>query len=345
MEIADLADQRQEIVSFWNMHLPGWRESKFDVFYRSNPAGEATCWVMRHDQTGEIAGSTAVFPRTLRIEGKSRLAAIAGDLGVASRHRRKGLALRLHQAVVEHCREADYEFVYGTANPASRVVVTRAGYREIGRTVRLVKVLKTRSYIERSGLLRPLAGFIARPADAVLRSHSYERRYVRPSGIATERPDRCDERFDSLWLAGRDHYPICGERTARFLNWRFFDYPPDRFSCFAVRDEESLLGYVVYQVVDGHWHVEDTFATDTDALLTQVLPEFTLHARGNRAETIVFHLFGNQRIIEALATFGFKARGDFRTMVVFSPEDCAEAETIYRKDNWFFFHADNDVDM
>ena len=72
-----------------------------------------------------------------------------------------------------------------------------------------------------------------------------------------------DERFDTLWERVSAERAMVG-RDRRYLQWRFFDNPSERYIALAVTDDGEVAAYLVYklyrrslQVVDMLWREED----------------------------------------------------------------------------------------
>ena len=70
--------------------------------------------------------------------------------------------------------------------------------------------------------------------------------------------DRYDARFDHLWTRAAQRFPILGERSAEFLNWRFADAPDARYRALVLIDgEDRLRGYLIYHFDGTKAHVAD----------------------------------------------------------------------------------------
>jgi GNAT superfamily N-acetyltransferase len=343
--MADLAADRQDILQFWQTDFPAWPPAKFDMFYQSNPDGAASCFVAR-DQEQRLVGAIALFPRRMMVNGNVLKTAVAGDLAIRKDHRGTGLAQMLRALMLAQIQKSDLDFVYGTANVISKKVLEKGEFQAIGDTVRMVKVLRTERYIRRYLKWPLLARAVAAPTDAVLK-----RRYRKYSPAMEDvyRWDvlsAADARFDGLWQEARSMYSIIGERSARFLNWRFVNCPYKSFQIFGLgrRKDGELVGYVVYQPTAEGVHIEDFFATEPDRMLRILLSEFLKFQRQKGADAVTFYFLGDEKITRMFEQFGFVRRGGARSMVIHINDNHPQRNDILNPRRWHFLYADNDVD-
>ena len=342
---ADVNQAREEIVSFWLHTFPGWPEGKYDHFYAGNPRGHAGCWVAREEATGAVVGAVAVFPRRLLVGGEAHMAGLGGDLGVDSRHRRKGLAMELRKRMIAYRREAPLSFLYGTPNDRSARITVKAGYRIVGRTLRMVKVLRSKEYIRRVVRWGSLAYALGVPVDMALRAMSRESGHRLDPKYTIEMPEEFDERFDALWQRVSHEFPMIGERTAEFLRWRFTACPHKQFSTMALVEKESgaILGYVVYRRHADELHISDVLAINLDGALHDLLAQFMLLARRLRVAKVSLFYFGTDKVRDKFRQFGFALREHHRPLIVFVDDDSPLADLVRSEQNWYLFEGDNDT--
>lgn len=342
---ADPTRDRADIVGFWLRAFPGWPETKFDHFYVGNPRGHAGCWTVREPDHNEVVGSYAVFPRRMVVQGKVHPVGLGGDLGVDPRHRRRGLALELRKRLIAYRQQAPFSFLYGLPNDRSAQTAVRAGYQIVGPMKRMVKLLKTRDFIRRRAKIGPLASALAFPVDAALRLHSRERGNPLPAGLTLESPPEFDERFDALWEKASTRFPLIGERTADFLNWRFVLRPNQEYRILALTEAGSraVRAYVVYRQQENELHIADVFGADLDETLDTLLAQFVQMAREIGMVSVSVCYFGNDKITRSFQRFGFRFREHRRPLVVFVDDDKPYANMVRAEQNWFVFEGDNDV--
>jgi len=342
---ADLAADKQDILDFWRADFPAWPSEKYAMFYENNPDGRAACFAAR-DTENTLVGAIALFPRRISINGRVVDAAVAGDLAIRVDHRGTGLVQSLRSAMLDFMKQSGLDFVYGTANTISKKVLEKDGFRAIGETVWMVKIMRSERYVKKWVKLAPLARLISSPIDWALRRR-YRKVIMQLEDLyAWEDLTRFDERFDALWQEAQPTYAITGERNARFLNWRFADCPYKQFRVFALvrKSDGKLIGYVVYRPSSDGTHIEDFFAVEPDRMLRQLLSEFLCFVRKQGFDAVTFYFFGEDRLIRMFEQFGFVRREGARTMVIHVDETSEIGRNVLNPRRWHFLYVDNDVD-
>ena len=235
---------------------PGPRERlelKYTKYYESNPLGSPSIFFARDNESETFVGMTALFPTTLRIAGELVPAAIGGDFAVDAGHRGFGPAVALQRATIPVLSERNLKCAYGSPNESSEPIVGRAGYADVGRLTRFVKLLTARPVVDRY-IRRPrlasLASIAAGPLVSVL---SRERLYRRSARFSVDQPHVFDDRFVSLWR-GRPAITrgATSERSADLLNWRYektgVGDARSNYSVFALLEGRDVAAYVVYRL-------------------------------------------------------------------------------------------------
>jgi hypothetical protein len=168
-----------------------------------------------------------------------------------------------------------------------------------------------------------------------------------PGGTRVEVVDRYDERFDDLWLRAAERFPILGDRSADFLNWRFADAPDVRYRALTLSDDDNRLrSYLVYQFDGATAHVAD-FLYDEPSDLAALLPELLTIARRWGMESVVVESLVPESIAQLLKRFGFWRRPSNWPFLVYAPkgtESQWEEEGLFELGNWYFTRADVDTD-
>ncbi len=187
---------------------------RFEWAYLENPDGIARAWGAEED--GTLVGVAVVFPRRVRLPDGTRVRAwTTGDLSVSSSHRRQGIASRLRGATRAAVDAGDCALLFAIPNPQAAGVHEKAGYWQLGRLERFVRLLSLPGPpLVRRAMRRVvqwwLPGCAAAPVDA--------------SWI--ERGD--DPRLASL---GALYESVSGGlrasvvRSEAYLRWRFLENP------------------------------------------------------------------------------------------------------------------------
>ena len=345
VDLANLETDKQDILEFWRADFPAWRSEKYEMFYENNPDGQAACFVAR-DERRELIGAIALFPRKMWVNGRIVSTAVAGDLAIRKDHRGTGLAQRLRGVMLDYIHASGLEYTYGTANVISKKVLEKGEWQSIGETVRMVKVLRTEKYIRRFLPVAPIARMVSWPLNWALKRRNRKLEQSLDDVYLGVAQKRFDQRFDGLWEEAKSVYGIVGERSSRFLNWRFADHPCKKFEVFTLirRMDERLMGYVVYQLSPEGAHIEDLFASEPDRMFRILLATFVQFQRQQRADAVTFYYLGEQRVIRLFEQFGFVRRREMRTMVIQIADDNPIRAEVLNPRRWHFLYADNDVD-
>ena len=336
---------RDEILNLRKENFPEWEAKKYDWYYRDNPYGPALCWVARGGTDDSVVGSTAVFPRRVSVGDNSLIGGITGDFGVSKKHRVLGPAVMLQKAGIAAYNEKSIDFLYGYPNKGAELIQKRVGYKIIGHPVRLVRMLASRKYIDgkiKSGIMSSITSSVV---DVGLKVFSRENLYRRDKDLQVDDSDSFDNRFNDLWSKASNQYPVLGERTADFLNWRFSKCPFRDYKVFILSRKSSnqILGYIVYYISGGRLYITDFLTENDDSVISIILPEFLRFNKSRKLEAISFFYFGNDKITQCFKRFGFFERLDSTCIAVYAPDDMEYSSILNERGNWYFTEADNDT--
>lgn len=327
--------------------LPERFERRFTKYYENNPLGPPSVFFARDNRSEELVGMTALFPTTLRVAGQLLPAAIGGDFAVDEDHRGFGPAVALQRATTSVLLERNLKCAYGSPNSSSEPIVGRAGYADVGRLTRFVKLLTARPFVDRY-IRRPrlarLASAAAGPAVSVL---SRERLHRRSARFSIDQPDAFDDRFVTLWEIARDHHGATSERSAGLLNWRYEKTGPvearRNYSVFALLEGRDVAGYVVYRLDDDSRLIYDIVHLPDRSVIDALLSEFILDARHSRAAVIDLGYVGPGNLLsQRLRAFGFLQRTARNGLRVYVDGDAPFGVDLRKSDNWYFLTGDTD---
>ncbi len=336
---SDAASARQAILDLWQRNLPEASAGRYPWLYET---GLATGFLLRSAQGGAV-GAAGLMRRNFHAFGRPLKAGQAIDLNVDQEHRTIGPALGLQRAVLAAVASGEIDLAYSFPNRQSEPVLRRTGYRPLGDLQRWVKVLSCRAVFDRWGWPRWLARGAARLLDPILPRKWSEVFYRRPPGIGLIRVESFDARFDRLWQSATRQFPILGERSSAYLNWRFSQCPDQQYRAMGLTDPSGeLLGYVVYGRRGETVYVADLLVADA-RYLDPLLAEFLQLARREKAEVVVVLYIGNPAVCKALARFGFRQRPSGRKAMVYEKGDRTHF-AVLQPDDWHLTGADIDTD-
>ena len=340
---SDVEADRQAMLALWQRNLPDATASRYDWLYAS---GRTRSWIARNENQ-EVVGSIGLMDRHMNLLGEDHPCGQAIDLNVDRRYRIGQLALRLQRAVADNVNQGRLSLVYGLPNPQSEAVARRSGYEVVGPVTRWARALRTFGYVEDRLPSRTLAKIAAGTLDAALWLRWPESRYHRRAEHRVEITDTFDERFDQLWQRAAHQFPIIGQRTADYLNWRFRDAPGAVYRTLCLSDRsDRLLAYLVYTVRDDVAYVADFLHAD-DHVANAVLAEFIKLMRVQRAKAIVTIFSGAGTVARRLARFGFRRRPSSWKIMIHSDAVRLGIPRYKLLDvgNWYLTRADIDTEF
>lgn len=237
---------RDGILSFWKNCLPGTPPERFDWLRSGNPAGP-TVWFLAFDKsTGELAGTTSLVRKQLFAGGTAVHAGIMGDFMVAERYRAFGPYLKLLRETTGSLSSLGLDCIYTMPNPASRMACLRVGMEKVKDLCCFAKPLAVRFYLEK-GMPGVVATALSPFVSASLRLASREL-LVSPRGVHEE-PLQFDAAFDDLWRELRERADgLLGDRSTRYLTWRYLQNPLYRFRLLTCRERGAsrLEGFALF---------------------------------------------------------------------------------------------------
>jgi hypothetical protein len=340
----------QEVLDLAARNRPGPRsrlEAKYVKYYENNPAGAPSLFLARDNESGSLVGMTALFPTTLWIAGERVPAGIGGDFAVDEGHRGFGPALALQRATIPAVSERGLKCAYGSPNEFSELIVARAGYADLGRLTRFIKLLSARLLVDRyvsRPRLASLASGVASPFVSIL---SRERLHRRSRRLSVEQPELFDDRFTSLWELARGQLGVTSERNAELLNWRYEKTgpgaAPGNYPIFALVEDNEVAGYLVYRMDDDSRLVYDIVCRPDRPVVDALLSEFILDARMKKASAINLGYVGPPNLLtERLRAFGFLRRTAKNGLLVYAEGEAPSGVDLGKAESWYFTSGDTD---
>jgi GNAT superfamily N-acetyltransferase len=339
---ANLQQDADAIIEFWGMNLGVVSSSRFVWKYRDNPAGKATCRLLRESKAA-LLGTATLLPRCMKVGHKMMQCGQAVDLAVDRRHRLGGAAMKLERSIVDATERGGCALAYAFPNDKSAKVMQRAGFTVSMDVERWTRPLRSGYKLARwirSPFLHRLA---TRVIDSVLRIDIRSRSFVYSKTFVTEVVTTFDARFDELWFAAAPQFSIIGERSSDFLMWRFAWHPEVGYRVFCLSRNMRLLGYVVFHVSNNSAVVADFLFRDR-ACLSMLFRTFVDRMRKEGFDAVVVNYVGPKAIGAALRMAGFFKRKEKNQLLIHWPRATDLAAGPSQHDaGWYFTHADRDV--
>jgi len=315
-----------QAVSIWNRNLPDsagkWLE-KYNWFYKSNPYRKGKLWLLKLEGAEKTIGVGGVGYRRFNVNGKSLIGAMGVDFAVEKEYRTLGPALKLQKTIMESSKK-DADFIYGFPAEQAEAVLKYFKFHKLGEFTRLVKVLKSGDYLERVLKPRFLARTIAVPADLFLRLRSIKSLRAFGNTFHSDRLEDLYPIYDRLWERVASEGLLMGERTSKFLDWRYFKCPNTRFQIFGLKDDKNALkGPIVYYVKDKRVQVVDLICPryEKENSVPSLIMNFEKHCFSIDANSICISLVGEGRFAQKLISTGYRKREQCGSVWVYTGED------------------------
>lgn len=339
---ADLERDREAIIRFLFDNLTECSDARrFDWLYLKNPDGPAAAWLAIEERSGAIAGSAAAFPRRLRVRGQDCIGWNLGDFAIQKEHRTLGPALLLQRACLEPVEKGEVPFCYDHPSAAMCAIYDRLGVAPLGRVIRFARPLRVDRKVEKIIKVKALA----RPVAALLNLLLSLRLAGKPrpdAGEIAEHQGRFGPEFSELCAGAVDRYPVCGWRSAEYLNWHYLDHPFVRFRTLTSRKGGRLRAYLIYSVEGPLATLADLFGEDDDAAAAGLLHAAVRLLRREGAGTFSAPVLESNPLVHQLLEAGFLPRESAPALVYTRPEGPLDG-LVNRKENWFLIHGDRDL--
>ncbi len=319
-----LEEHRDALLQLWRNFESPWLEASADRrlewLYRENPFGPARTWLAVDTERHEVIGCASVVPTHKYIRGRVVRIGTAIDFTVESRYRTAGAALAMQRALTSESRRAGFDCVIGKPNRKALPIFSRVGYRSIGDCRTWVKALDA----------------AAAPADR------------RDTPWADALASAADDRFDTLWQAGKTQCRIAGEKTAAYLNWRYLAFREMNYGlyCLFDRDDQRLAGYIVYARMEQGAFIAELFSEDLfGRVIDDLLLGFASRMRMEGREWVALSYLGDPSFEHRLKELGFVPRKRTHALLAYvDPEAAADlGDEIFDCGNSLVFGGEMDL--
>jgi len=340
---ANLEENRRHILPIWARNLRpvvASEESKFDWNYQENPAGPGRCWLLQ--EADRFVGTAGLGLRRFKVLDEVVTAGLLADFAVDEAHRNFFGALMLQRRVRE-ALDSGLGFLYSAPLRTSASVQLRLGHVKLGEMERYVKILDSRPYLQRVLGRWPGAGVIAPTMNAILRALQRENWSIGEKFVV-KRMEEFDSRFDALWGRAAHAFAVTGERTSRFLRWRYTRFPGSKHCTVGLlsENEENLSGYVIFTVEGSVISIADLFFDEPNKSLTNLLVGFLRFVSGEGATSVSFSFLGTEEIKRKLKVFGFYPRNDRMDVLIAVGAKNQPSPVVLNPSQWYLVPGDQE---
>jgi len=229
----------QAIVELLNIAFGRWHNLEYWKWrYKKNPAGSPIIWLAEHDS--KIIGHCAVIPIRMKVGNTYITGSFNRNAATHPEYQGKGVFSSIINRCYQDAAEKDIPLTYGFANINLGPTYKRYEWR--GHICFLVYVTKVLDWEPR--LSRYIHNkFLARAAACVL--GKIRRPRSTNGSLIIERISRFDERINRFWEGISKHFKIIVKRDQKYLNWRYADYPENKYTIYTAVKDHRILGYCV----------------------------------------------------------------------------------------------------
>lgn len=314
---------------------------RYDWAYLDNPDGLAHVW-MAETQNGEVIGTSAGFPRRFRMAGETLQGIVLSDFAISKKYRTLGPAVALLRATLKAVDDGIFNFALDYPSESMLAVYRRLGALELGKVNRYVRLLRMKGAAERRYGKGPLASLVGASGDAIIGTLDRFKKVPRSVRVETGRVT-FGEDHDRLSRLLESRCKVVGERSARYLNWRYHGGARFESTVVAIRSGAELLGFGVLQNMAANSMTISEFVCPQDQGMEEVLFNAMLReARGRGAEALQATGFDGGPWATVLERLGFVRRETLTGPVVYSPRDESWTAALHDKDNWWMTDGDRD---
>ena len=309
------------------------RAARRRAWFAKAPQGDPRVWIVRQPD-GEIAATTAMFPRAFVVRGKRYTGALGGDAFVAPSARRQGIARKLHAATHADMEDRGLDFMYGPPRPENLSALLKAGAKAVG------EVRFFHRPLDREGLAERMGADPSALRRGATRVGGLALRALSGRGAARlDEAQEIDASFDALWADAATWHRVAAVRDAAWLDWRFLQaHTPARI--WTLGEGPGLRGWAAVLVRDGRLLILDLLArtrADVEPLLRGVLGT----ARAEGCHTVETRLNPRTAYARAARRQGFvvgRTRNVFQVLAKDPPPALLDSR------GWHLTYGDEDVE-
>ena len=316
-----------------NVLLPIWKEAldeldirRIEWSYNNNINELPDVYCLRNLADGEIFGSLTIFPRRYYCRGKLFEGGTTGDYAIKKRFRSLGPALSLQRNVLKSIKHD--QIIIGFPNKIAEKIQMRAGFKFFGNMVFYTKPIRAQYIINKLGRFIPLKYF-NRIIDVLLFCRDFKIKKNKTL-LIINKPQDIAIRFDQIWNKCKNKFSFIGDRSFKYLFWRYFENPYHDYKLFAITHikEERLLGYIIYRVSDYNVIVDDFLWNGINQHFNDLFYLFTIFCRKSGYNSISLHIFENNKIDNLLRKNNFMGK-IIEKKVLIANQDMPSATNIF----------------
>lgn len=216
----------------------------WEWIYKNNPSGDPVIWVAENGD--KIIGHRAYIPAKVKLGSKTVIAGQAINTATAAEYRRRGIFSELISESLIEANERGWAFIYNFPNEYSYPGYLKAGWDNVCKISRLIKVLRPEQVCEATFNDK---GWVTKVSSLLGQVYL---KFFPPSGDISVENDLCikresnfDSKYDHFWQEFSKDLKIAIIRNREYLNWRYIENPCGEFTIYSAQKAGKLLGFTV----------------------------------------------------------------------------------------------------
>jgi len=338
---ADLEGDRELLLDTLSRYLtPHANGARFDWLYRNNPHGQAKAWIAIDQDKGDVVGMASAFPRRVYVDAHEALSWVLGDFCVHDRYRSLGPALQLQRACLAGVDSGTVAFCYDFPSTTMLAIYRRLRLDISAHMLRLAKPLRVDRKI--AALVRSpmLARGLSATGNLVLALYDWRCRGGTTVTISPhEKP--CGVEFSQLAQQLRDRYGVCVQRSAEYLNWRYFANPLRHYEMLTARSNDVLVAYAIFGRDHSDAILVDLFGVDDSMVIRSLVNTMLTLLREGGIITVSVPILESHPWVGPLQRLGFRAR-ETSPVVIYAPHPLPSSCGAFGGTEWFLMYGDRD---
>ena len=329
---------REDLLAFLEEHLPTLPHARrFPWLYLANPAGRAWSWAAVDSGSGQMVGMTALFPRSVWVDGKLEVCGQVGDFAIAPTHRSLGPAVLIQRATFQPVDNGTLRFCYDCPpHLAGMSTFRRIGLGPSCEVHRYALPLRIEEHLKKR--FRVANPAVVAAANALWRLA--RRGPSIPRGLdMADHEGRFGDEFTALDHRVKTAGAIRASRGAAELNWRYRDDPLSSYRVLAARRRGELAGYLAFQVEPEQITIADLFSTGEPDVAVALL-ESLIRRCAHGCHTIAAYVSPGSDVVGPLLRSGFRMRGVAAHVVAYAPRETGARTFLDTGARWKFARAE-----
>lgn len=319
-------------------------KSRFEWLYLKNPHGKARVWMVINEKDNQPVAFTCVLPRLMYVGGKKLFCWNCGDFSVDKKFRTLGVALKLRRKAKEGVDSGEIDALYAHPNERMAVIHEKVGHYRLGTMRRYVKLLRSEREIskrlgENTGKILGIpVNFALWLRDVTIKG--------KQKGYTFEllANEPYSEEYDYLAAELATLFKVVGDRSASYLNWRYYTNPIYETQRFIVRDDKILKGCIIFYIEKGVAVLKDIFCPiGTTGLAESLLGNWLSYLRRRKVYSVSAILMESNPVLKTLSRAGFVPRPEESAVFAYTQKNKDYSSSWLTCDDWFMTVGDRDV--